>query len=153
ETAQQAARALEPFAGKYASAVFAIGLLGSALVAVPVLASTSAFVISEMFGWEASLNEPFTGARPFYLTLTSTVVVALAIGYAGISPIKILFYSGVAGGIATPLTMALMILLGRDRKLMGKTPVPIWLSVAGWIATAIVTGATLIYLYQSLAGG
>jgi len=153
ETASQAAVALEPFAGKYASLVFALGLLGSALVAVPVIAGTSAFVVSEMVGWEASLDDPFAGARPFYLTLVACVVVALVVSYAGVAPITILFYSGIAGGIATPLTMVLMLLLARDRRTVGSRPVPIWLTAAGWISTAIVTLATVIYLYQSIRGG
>ncbi len=152
DTAQQAAQALAPIAGKYASLVFALGLLGSALVAIPVIAGTSAFVAAEMFGWRHSLDATFDRAPRFYLTLAGCVAIAVAIGFAGVPPIKLLFFSGIAGGIATPFTMALMLLIGRDRQVMHRARIAPWLAAAGWCVTAVVTGATGVYLYQTLTG-
>jgi Mn2+/Fe2+ NRAMP family transporter len=152
QTAQEAAQALAPVAGKYASLVFAIGLLGSALVAIPVIAGTSAYVAAEMFGWRHSLDATFGHARRFYLTLTGCVLVAAVIGMAGVPPIKLLFVSGIAGGIATPLTLALMLLVGRNRSIMHQKRIPGWLALAGWCVTLVVTGATVIYLAQTLTG-
>ena len=152
QTAQEAAQALAPVAGKYASLVFAIGLLGSALVAIPVIAGTSAYVAAEMFGWRHSLDAKFARARRFYLTLSGCVLVSVVIGLAGVPPIKLLFFSGIAGGIATPFTMALMLLVGRNRSIMHQLRIPAWLAVAGWCVTLIVTSATVIYLAQTLTG-
>jgi Mn2+/Fe2+ NRAMP family transporter len=152
QTADQAARALEPVAGKYASLVFAIGLLGSALVAIPVIAGTSAYVAAEMFGWHHSLDASFGRAKKFYLTLVACVLVACAVGFAGVPPIKLLFLSGIAGGVATPFTIALMLLIGRNRNVMHQKQIAPWLAACGWAVFAIVTSATVIYLFQTLTG-
>lgn len=152
QTAEQAAQALAPVAGKYAQLVFAIGLLGSALVAIPVIAGTCAYVAAEMFGWRHSLDASFDHARRFYFTLGGCVLAAALIGMAGVPPIKLLFLSGIAGGIATPLTMALMLLVGRNRRIMHDARIPAWLAACGWAVTALVAGATALYLYQTLTG-
>jgi Mn2+/Fe2+ NRAMP family transporter len=152
ETAEQAAQALAPVAGKYASLVFGLGLLGSALVAIPVIAGTSAYVAAEMFGWRHSLDAGFRRARRFYAVLAGCVALAVAVGFAGVPPIKLLFFSGIAGGIATPFTMALMLLIARDREVMHRRCIHPGLAAAGWCVTAIVTAATGTYLYQTLTG-
>ncbi|GAC1537538.1 MAG: divalent metal cation transporter [Candidatus Velthaea sp.] len=152
QTAQEAAQALAPIAGKYASLVFAIGLLGSALVAIPVIAGSSAYVAAEMFGWRSSLDAKFAKARRFYLTLAGCTAVAVLIGFAGVTPIKLLFFSGIAGGIATPFTMALMLLVGRDRQVMRHLRIPLWLACAGWAVVSVVTFATVVYMYQTVTG-
>ncbi len=152
ETAEQAAQALVPIAGKYAGLVFGIGLLGSALVAIPVIAGTSAYVAAEMFGWRHSLDAKFAGARRFYLTLSACVLVAVAIGFAGVKPITLLFFSGIAGGIATPFTMALMLLIGRNHAVMHQRRISVRLAAAGWGVTLIISAASLIYLYQTITG-
>jgi Mn2+/Fe2+ NRAMP family transporter len=152
DTAQQAAQALAPIAGKYASLVFAIGLLGSALVAIPVIAGTSAYVAAEMFGWRRSLDASFNRARAFYLTLSGCVVASVLIGLAGVPPIKLLYMSGIAGGIATPLTMALMLLVARNHRIMHQARIPPWLATAGWCVALVVGAATVIYLFQTVTG-
>jgi Mn2+/Fe2+ NRAMP family transporter len=151
QTAQEAAQALAPVAGKYASLVFGLGLLGSAVIAIPVIAGTSAHVAAEMFGWRRSLDAGFVRQPRFYLTLAACILIAVAFGFAGIRPIALLYYSGIAGGIATPLTMTFMLLIGRNRAVMKDFPIAPWLAVAGWCVTAIVTGATVIYLWQTLS--
>ena len=152
DTAEQAAQALAPVAGKYASLVFGIGLLGSALVAIPVIAGTCAYVAAEMFGWRHSLDEKFDHARAFYLTLIGCVALAAGVAFTGVKPITLLFYSGIAGGIATPFTMALMLLVARNRDVMHQRRIAPWLAAAGWCVCAIVSAATLTYLVQTLAG-
>lgn len=153
DTAAQAAEALAPIAGKYAQLIFAIGLLGSALIAIPVIAGTCAYVAAEMFGWRSSLDATFNRARAFYLTLIASMAIAVAIGFLGVKPIALLFYSGIAGGIATPFTLVLMLLVARNRQVMNGRVVNAWLAVAGWGVVAIVTGSTLIYLVQTIRGG
>jgi Mn2+/Fe2+ NRAMP family transporter len=152
DTADQAAQALAPIAGKYASIVFGVGLLGSALVAIPVIAGTCAYVAAEMFGWRHSLDAKFAAAPRFYAVLIACVVLAGGIGFAGVKPITLLYYSGIAGGIATPLTMALMLLVGRNHKIMHQLRIPPWLAAAGWCVFAVVSAATAVYLYQTVTG-
>ena len=153
ETAQEAAQALAPLAGRYASILFGVGLLGSAIVAIPVLAGTCAYLVAEMFGWRRSLTDKFANARPFYTTLIVSVVLGVAISYAGVSPIGLLFFASIVGGIATPVTLAIMMLLARDRRVMHDHPIPVWLSVAGWIVTLVVTACSAIYLVQTFTQG
>jgi Mn2+/Fe2+ NRAMP family transporter len=153
DTAAQAAEALAPIAGKYASLVFGIGLLGSALIALPVIAGTCAYVAAEMFGWRRSLDARFDRARAFYLTLIGCTAIAVAIGFLGVKPITLLFYSGIAGGIATPFTLVLMLLVARNRRVMHQHVVKPWLAIAGWIVVGIVSASVLVYLVQTLTGG
>ncbi len=152
ETAEDAATALVPFAGRYASYVFGVGLLGSALIAIPVLAGTSAYVMAEAFGWRSSLDVSFLRAGRFYGTLLVSLAVGAIVALLGVSPIKLLFVSGIAGGIATPFTLALMMLVGRSRVVMGARQLGRNLTIAGWLVTSIVAAAAVTYLYQSVTG-
>jgi Mn2+/Fe2+ NRAMP family transporter len=150
ETAQDAAAALVPLAGRFAGDVFGIGLLGSALIAIPVLAGTSAYVMAEAFGWRSSLDASFRRAPAFYGSLVASLAAGSAIALAGVAPIELLFYSGIAGGIATPFTLALLMLVARSSKVMGKHLLGRGLTIAGWGVTASVTLAAAAYLVQTL---
>jgi len=152
QTAQDAAEALVPLAGRFAAMIFGLGLLASAIIAVPVIAATSAYVSAEMFGWRKSLDAKFSAAPEFYALLIGSTVIALAIAFAGVPPIKLLYFSGIAGGIATPFTLVLMLLVGRDRTVMHRHVIPSGLAVAGWAVAAVVTAASGIYLYQTFTG-
>ena len=152
KTAEDAARALVPLAGRWAAAIFAIGLLGSATIAVPVIAGTSAYVAAEMFGWRRSLDKSFAEARKFYLLVSGAMVIGTGIAYAGVPPIKLLFFSGIVGGVATPFTMGLMLLIGREGRIMKGKRISPWLAIGGWGVAAIVTAATVIYLYELATG-
>ena len=152
ETAQDAAVALVPIAGKYASFVFGFGLLASAMIAVPVLAGTSAYVMAEAFGWRRSLDASFARADRFYWTLIASLAVGAAIALVGFSPIKLLFFSGIAGGIATPFTLGLMMLVGRSRRIMGENRLGVALTTAGWCVTTVVSIAAIVYLVQTARG-
>jgi Mn2+/Fe2+ NRAMP family transporter len=152
QTAQDAARALVPIAGRYASLLFAIGLFGSALIAVPVLAGTSAYVVAETFGWRRSLDASFSRAKKFYLSLLLSLGAATLIAFAGVSPITLLFVSGIIGGIATPLTMAFLMLVAQRRDVMRSYAVGGWLRAGGWAVTLVVGTSVAIYLYQVATG-
>ena len=152
QTAQDAAEALVPLAGRFAAMVFGVGLLASAIIAVPVLAATSAYVSAEMFGWRRSLDATFAQAPQFYALLIGSTLIALAIAFAGVPPIQLLYFSGIAGGIATPFTLVLMLLVARDRKVMRHRLISPWLAVAGWGVAAVVAAASGMYLYQTFTG-
>ncbi len=151
ETAQQAAFALTPFAGRFASALFGIGLLGSALLALPVLLATSAYVVAEMFRWVGQLNAKFFQARRFYLTMILAAATGTGVAFAGVSPIRLLFISSIAGGIATPITLVFMLLAAGDRQVMQEMPFSPWLKAAGWTTAAIVSIAAAVFLLSTFA--
>ena len=153
ETAQDAAQALAPIAGKWASVLFGVGLLGSALLAVPVLAGTSAYVMAEMFGWRRSLDRSFARAPEFYRAMLASLAISTAIAYAGVSPIALLYISSIVAGIATPITLILMLLVARNQGVMGKHRLPRFLTIGGWAVAAVVVLATLAYFYQTVTQG
>jgi Mn2+/Fe2+ NRAMP family transporter len=148
QTAQDAADALTPFAGHWASLLFGVGLLASALIAIPVLSATSAYVVSEMFGWGGGINKNFWRAKRFYVTLVSVLIVGTGIALAGISPIKLLFVSSIVGGIATPITLTMMMLIAGSRA-MKREPLNPFLLGSGWLVTTVMTVAAAIFLFQT----
>jgi Mn2+/Fe2+ NRAMP family transporter len=152
QTAQDAATALKPVAGQWASILFGIGLLASALIAIPVLGATSAYVVTEMFGWGGGIDKKLWQAKKFYKTLIATLLVGSCIGLAGISPIKLLFFGSILGGLATPITLTLLMLLAADRKTMQPKAVNQFLLISGWMVTAIVALAAAIFLFQAATG-
>ncbi len=152
ETAQDAAKALVPIAGKYAGLVFGVGLLGSALIAIPVLAGTSAYVMAEAFGWRRSLDARFRRAKAFYVTLIASLALGALVSLLGVAPIKLLFLSGIVGGIATPFTLGLMMLVARNRSVMNEFRLGLPMTIAGWSVTAIVAFAAAVYLVRTATG-
>ncbi len=152
ETAQDAANALVPIAGRYAGIVFGAGLLGSALIAIPVLAGTSAYVMAEAFGWRRSLDARFSHARSFYVALLASLAIGAAVALVGIAPITLLYYSGIFGGIATPFTLGLMMLIARNGAIMNEYKLETTLTIAGWSVTAVVALAAAVYLYRTATG-
>jgi Mn2+/Fe2+ NRAMP family transporter len=150
QTAQDAALALAPLAGKWASVIFGIGLLGSSLIALPVLAGTSAYVAAEMFGRRKGIDTKFQQAPFFYAVVIATLAIAAGITFAGVQPIPLLFAASIAGGLATPITLFFMLLASGSSRLMGSFRPGVWLQVAGWIVFAVVTAAAIFYLRQVL---
>lgn len=150
ETVQDAAQALTPLAGRWSSLLFGIGLFGSALVALPVLAGTSAYVVAEMFGWRKGIDARFQQAPFFYTVVVVTLAIGAGIAFLGIPPVQLLFTGSIAGGLATPITLFFVLIAARNRDLMGSFRMPAWLMAAGWCVFAIVTAAALFYLSQAL---
>ena len=149
DTAQDAAQALAPLAGRWAALIFGIGLLGSALIALPVLAGTSAYVAAEMFGWRKGIDAKFQQAPFFYGTVIVTLGIGVLIALAGVAPIRLLFVGSIAGGLATPITLLFVLLAAGNRRLMGSFRVSGWLMLSGWCVFGITTAAALFYLYQT----
>lgn len=149
ETAQDAATALEPLAGRWASLIFGLGLLGSALIALPVLAGTSAYVAAEMFGWPKGIDTKFQQAPFFYGTVLTTLAIGVIIAFLGVPPIKLLFFGSIAGGLATPVTLFFVMLAASNRNVTGKVHISRKLVFSGWLVFAITAAAALFYLYQT----
>jgi NRAMP (natural resistance-associated macrophage protein)-like metal ion transporter len=109
ETLRDAAAALEPLAGPYASLIFTVGLVGSGLLAIPILAGSAAYVVAELLGWPASLDKPFNRARQFYLVMVASISVGILMPFLGISPVQALFWTAVLNGLlAAPLIMLII---------------------------------------------
>ncbi len=138
QTADQAARALQPLAGQFASSVFAIGIIGTGLLAVPVLAGSAAYAVSEVFQWTASLEQKPRRAAGFYATIGAATCFGLLLNFIHLNPIKALFYSAVLNGVVAGPVMAFMMLLARNPKVMGKFTLPRALHIIGWVATVVM---------------
>lgn len=150
QTAQQAAEALRPVAGPLASDLFGIGLLASAILAVPVLAATSAYMVSEECEWRGGLSRSVWEARGFYAVVVASLLVGVLISYLGISPIQLLFYSGIAGGLGTPISLAFLLITARDHGVMQEHPIGKVLTAVGWATTLLITAISAYYLWQQL---
>ncbi|WP_349356910.1 NRAMP family divalent metal transporter [Sphingobium nicotianae] len=141
ETAADAARALEPVAGHFALLLFSIGIIGTGLLAVPVLAGSAAYAVSETQGWRASLERRPKEATGFYAVIAAATVLGIVIDWSPLDPIKALFWSAVINGVvAVPLMMAMMIIVSRHR-IMGKFTATPGLLISGWLATALMGAA------------
>jgi len=143
QTADQAALALEPLAGRFAFTLFAVGIVGTGLLAVPVLAGSAAYGVSETFQWAASLEKKPKRAIRFYATIGIATLVGLLLNFLHMNPIKALFWSAVVNGFVAGPVMVFMMLLGRNPKVMGEFTLPAYLWFAGWLTTAVMILASI----------
>ncbi len=118
-TAAQAAQALQPLAGDLASFVFALGIVGTGLLAIPVLAGSAAYGIAEAFGWREGLSERVDHARGFYAVIAAATLIGLALNFLGINPIAALVYTAVINGIVAVPLLVLLLMVANNRKIMG----------------------------------
>jgi Mn2+/Fe2+ NRAMP family transporter len=148
-TATQAAEALRPFAGEFAFAVFALGIIGTGLLAVPVLAGSAAFAVSEVFGWKAGLSHGFHEARGFYVIIIVATVIGTVMGSLSVDPIKALIWSAIINGVISVPIMAVMMRIGQSERLMGKLTITPRHRLLGWIATGVMALAVVFMLATS----
>lgn len=149
ESAEQAALALKPLAGNQAFLLFALGIIGTGLLAIPVLAGSGAYALAEMMNWREGLEQKFSRARAFYLVITASIVIGLLINFIGINPMKALYYSAFLNGvIAVPLLYVIMI-VGNDKRIMGAETHPAWVKFFGWFAFVFAAVAVLAMLVLS----
>ena len=143
-TAAQAAQALRPLAGEFAYLLFAMGILAVGLIAVPVLAGSAAYALSEVFGWGSSLEDKVTQAKKFYFIIALSVLGALVIQYSPINPMKALFWSAVINGlVAVPLMVAILILASRSSVMGSYVASKLTLGL-GWFATVLMALAAVV---------
>jgi Mn2+/Fe2+ NRAMP family transporter len=145
-TSAQAAEALRPIAGPFAFAVFAAGIIGTGLLAVPVLAGSAAYAVGEALQWPTGLGRRPREAKAFYATIAVATLLGIGIDFVAIDPIKALFWSAVINGvIAVPLMAVMMIMTARP-KVMGRFTLPRPLLLVGWLAT-VVMAATVLAMF------
>jgi NRAMP (natural resistance-associated macrophage protein)-like metal ion transporter len=146
ETSEQAAEALRPIAGEFAFIVFALGILGTGLLAVPVLAGSSAYALAEAMQWEAGLSRLPQEAKRFYATIVGGTVISVGINFINIDPIKALFWSAVINGVVAVPVMVIMMIMGMQPKVMGQFTLPRPLWAIGWLSTAAMAFAVVTML-------
>ena len=150
ETSAQAAEALRPIAGNYATTIFALGVVGTGLLAIPVLAGSAAYAIGEARKWPIGLARQPREAKAFYATIVMATLVGVLINFTPINPIKALYWCAVINGIVAVPIMALMMVMAANAKIMGQFKIGGWLTGLGWIATATMAAAALAMGVTSL---
>ncbi len=143
KSSADAAQALRPLAGDFAFAVFAAGIIGTGLLALPVLAGSAAYALGEALNWPVGLARQWYQARAFYGTIAVATALGVAMNYLPIDPMKALFWSAVINGVAAVPIMATMMLIATRKKVMGSFTLPLALRLLGWIATAVMALAAL----------
>jgi NRAMP (natural resistance-associated macrophage protein)-like metal ion transporter len=150
DTAAQAAEALRPIAGPFAFVVFACGIIGTGLLAVPVLAGASAYAVGEALGLNTGLSKAAHEAKGFYGVIAAGTAMGTALALSPIDPIKALYWSAVVNGVLAPPLMVVMMLLATNPKVMGRLSLPRSLRVLGWTATALMAAAVAVMLITNL---
>src|SRR5262249_18404922 len=151
DTASQAAEALRPIAGNMTFALFACGIIGTGLLAVPVLAGSAAYGVAEAFGLQGSLELPANRALGFYSIVVAATLGGAALVLTQIDPIEMLFWSAVINGvIAVPIMLAMMAVVSgeRGRRLFA---MPAWPRILGWLAAVLMAVAVVLLIWSSLA--
>ena len=143
QTSAQAAEALRPIAGDFAFFIFALGIVGTGLLAVPVLAGSSAFAIGETFGWHVGLARKLKRAPTFYAIIVIGIGIGIGLNYIDIDPIKALFWSAVINGVVAVPVMTILMILSSRPSIMGRFVLPPILKAVGWIATAVMLAAAV----------
>lgn len=151
ETAPQAAQALRPLAGDFAFLLFALGIIGTGLLAVPVLAGSASYALSEAFGWREGLYRRFSQAHGFYGVIAVATLVGLMVNFTSIKPFTLLYYTAVINGICAPPLLMLIMLIGNNKKIMNEHTNSRFSNILGWTITAIM-GIASIALLLSFAG-
>jgi Mn2+/Fe2+ NRAMP family transporter len=147
ETVDQAAKALQPLVGKFAYLIFAIGVLGTGLLGIPVLAGSQAYMLAETFGWKAGLDKRFPQAKPFYISIIVSLMVGLSLNFIGISPIQALVYTAILYGLTAPVLIAVIMHIGNNKEIMGKNTNSKLSNILGGITLLLMTSAAVALLY------
>ena len=150
QTSSQAAEALRPIAGRFAFTVFALGIIGTGLLALPVLAGSAAYAVGEVLHWRVGLAQRPGRARAFYGTIAAATFVGALLNFTSLDPIKALFWSAVINGVSAVPIMVMIMLMASRRRVMGQFTLTRRLTVLGWLATAIM-GAAVIGMFASWA--
>lgn len=148
DTVEQAAMALKPLAGNLAYLLFAIGVIGTGLIAIPVLSGSLSYIFTETFGWEQGLDKKFHQAKGFYTIIAISLLLGLSLNYVGISPMKALIYTAVLYGLTAPVLIAIILHISNNKQIMGENVNGLRANIMGFAALIIMTFAagTLIYM-------
>ncbi len=151
-SATQAAEALRPLAGDFTFLLFALGIIGTGMLAIPVLAGSAAYGVSEAFGWHATLEAKAPDAIGFYTIIAAATVIGFGLGFTGIGAIHMLVWSAVLNGIVAVPIMAMMMVIVANSRLMGRFRARSWLIALGWVGTGLMALAVIALIGSSLVG-
>jgi Mn2+/Fe2+ NRAMP family transporter len=151
DTVEQAAQALRPLAGNSAYLLFAIGVIGTGLLAIPVLSGSLSYIVTETFGWKNGLDKKFHQARIFYVIIAISMVLGLSMTYIGISPIKALIYSAILYGMTAPVLIAIILHISNNKKIMGKFTNGKTSNILGVATFVLMTVAAVTLIYMQIA--
>ncbi len=143
ETSTDAARALVPFAGRFAELVFALGIIGTGLLAVPVFAGSASYAVCEAFRWNSGLDRKPKAARAFYGVMAGATVLGVLLAFSPIPPMKALYWCAVVNGVLAAPLMVVMLLIASNRHIMGKLTISWRLRWVGWLAAAVMAAAAV----------
>jgi NRAMP (natural resistance-associated macrophage protein)-like metal ion transporter len=152
ETAADAAKALQPLAGNFAFLLFALGIIGTGLLAIPVLAGSAAYAVAEAFRWRASLESKPGQAPRFYAVIGLATVIGLSLNFLGMNPIRALYWSAILNGIVAAPLMVLLMLMSANQAVVGKFRLTPYLRAMGWAATITMFLASLGFLASTMRG-
>jgi Mn2+/Fe2+ NRAMP family transporter len=150
KTAAEAAKALEPLAGRLAEAIFALGVLGAGLLAVPVLAGSAAYAVGEMFRWPIGLDRAPREAKAFYGVIAVATAAGVILNFSPIEPMQALFWSAVVNGVIAVPIMVVTMLMARNPGVMGEHTIGPSLTIVGWLSPAAMAAAAVAMIVLSL---
>ncbi len=151
ETADQAAAALKPLAGNFAFLLFAAGVIGTGLLAIPVLAGSAAYAVSDALGWEWGLHKTLPQARGFYGVIIAAVLAGLLINLSPVRPFRLLYYAGIVNGGISPVLMLLLMLIANNRKIVGECANSPLSNITGWIMIAASAAVPVVLIVTLLS--
>jgi NRAMP (natural resistance-associated macrophage protein)-like metal ion transporter len=152
DTVEQAAQALKPLAGNAAFLLFALGIIGTGLLAIPVLSGSLSYIITESFGWKEGLDKKFYQARAFYVIIAISLILGLLMNFIGISPIKALIYSAVLYGLTAPVLIAIILHISNNRKIMGKNTNGRTSNILGFMTLLLMTVSSVVLIFMLIKG-
>lgn len=150
DTVEQAAIALKPLVGNLAYLLFAVGIIGTGLIAIPVLSGSLSYIITETFGWKQGLDKKFHEAKAFYGVISISLILGLSLNYVGISPINALIYTAILYGLTAPVLIAIILHISNNKKIMGRFTNGWKSNVLGGMALLIMTTSALTLIYLQL---
>ena len=140
---QDAASALKPLAGNAAYLLFAVGVIGTGFLAIPVLAGSVSYMLAETFNWQEGLNKKWHEAKGFYMILAVCIVIGFIINFMGIDPIRALIYTAILYGITAPALIAVILLICNNREIMGEHVNGKWSNILGWVSFLLMSAAII----------
>lgn len=147
DTVEQAAQALKPLAGDLAYLLFAIGVIGTGLIAIPVLSGSISYIITETFGWQQGLDKKFHEAKAFYVIIALSLILGLSLNYIGITPIQSLIYTAILYGLTAPVLIAIILHISNNPKIMGTNVNSKTTNILGFAALIVMTAAAAALVY------